>query len=391
VTAPAAAAPRPAIISPLVDALCVGGLSLLLLLPLLLSGRADLVIVGIAMQAWIAAVVNMPHFMASYRLIYRDRETIRAHRWAAIYIPLILIAYIAFAVYQSRSTDLYVSILMTVQGAYLAWHYTGQAWGMMATYMYLDGRSFEPSERRLVRGGLYILLAWHVAWFFKWGFGDGRYGPLLESLYDLLSLLSAIALLAGLAGIVKVKLRTGRWPPPRALIAWAAIFVWYAAMARDPRAIFWVQIAHALQYLIFPFRVELNRTARATSSRSRFATHMALYVVILLVVSVLMAVWIPARAMDVVADWLGRRPGEVTALSVLAFLNIHHYFTDGVMWKLRNPEVRKDLFGHLLGKGSEAKGQGGKEATTEGRDGAGTQGAKETTRKRGKKTKREGG
>jgi hypothetical protein len=51
--------------------------------------------------------------------------------------------------------------------------------------------------------------------------------------------------------------------------------------------------------------------------------------------------------MDVVANWLGRRPGEVTALSVLAFLNIHHYFTDGVMWKLRNPAVREDLFGHL--------------------------------------------
>jgi len=34
-------------------------------------------------------------------------------------------------------------------------------------------------------------------------------------------------------------------------------------------------------------------------------------------------------------------------MSLLAFLNIHHYFTDGVMWKLRNPIARQDLFGHL--------------------------------------------
>ena len=345
--APAAAAPRPAIISPLVDALCVGGLSLLLLLPLLLSGRADLVIVGVGMQAWIAALVNMPHFMASYRLVYRNRETINAHRWAAIYVPLILIAYIAFAVWQSRETDLYVSILMTVQGGYLAWHYTGQAWGMMATYTYLDGRSFQPLERRLVRGGLYLLLAWHVAWFFRWGFGETRFGPLLESLYFILSVLSAVALGAGLAGLAMMKARTGRFPPARALIAWGAIFVWYAAMARDPRAIFWVQIAHALQYLMFPVRVEINRTRRSGSGPSRLVTHMAVYLIVLLAVSVAMAVWIPARAMDVVADWLGRRPGEVTALSLLAFLNVHHYFTDGVMWKLRNPAVREDLFGHL--------------------------------------------
>ena len=345
--APAAAAPRPAIISPLVDALCVGGLSLLLLLPLLLSGRADLVIVGVGMQAWIAALVNMPHFMASYRLVYRNRETINAHRWAAIYVPLILIAYIAFAVWQSRETDLYVSILMTVQGGYLAWHYTGQAWGMMATYTYLDGRSFQPLERRLVRGGLYLLLAWHVAWFFRWGFGDTRFGPLLQSLYFILSVLSAVALVAGLVGLAMMKARTGRFPPARALIAWGAIFVWYAAMARDPRAIFWVQIAHALQYLMFPVRVEINRTRRSGSGPGRLVTHMAVYLIVLLAVSVAMAVWIPARAMDVVADWLGRRPGEVTALSLLAFLNVHHYFTDGVMWKLRNPAVREDLFGHL--------------------------------------------
>ena len=343
----AAAAPRPAIISPLVDALCVGGLSLLLLLPLLLSGRADLVIVGLGMQAWIAALVNMPHFMASYRLVYRNRETINAHRWAAIYVPLILIAYIAFAVWQSRETDLYVSILMTVQGAYLAWHYTGQAWGMMATYTYLDGRSFQQAERRLIRGGLYLLLAWHVAWFFRWGFGETRFGPLLESLYFILSVLSAVALVAGLVGLAMMKARTGRFPPARALIAWGAIFVWYAAMARDPRAIFWVQIAHALQYLMFPVRVEINRTQRSGSGPGRLVTHMAAYLIVLLAVSVAMAVWIPARAMDVVADWLGRRPGEVTALSLLAFLNVHHYFTDGVMWKLRNPAVREDLFGHL--------------------------------------------
>jgi hypothetical protein len=218
---------------------------------------------------------------------------------------------------------------------------------MMATYQFLDGRTFVPAEKRLIRGGLYILLAWHVVWFFRWGFGDTSYGPLLQSLYELATAVSALALVAGIVGIGMVKHRTGRLPPPRALIAWAAIFVWYAAMARDPRAIFWVQIAHALQYLIFPFRVEINRTARQGATGSRLGVHMALYIALLLTVSVAMALWIPARAMDVVANWLGRRPGEVTALSVLAFLNIHHYFTDGVMWKLRNPAVRADLFGHL--------------------------------------------
>lgn len=340
-----AAAPlpgRPAIISPLIDALAVGGLSILVLVPLLLSGRSDLVLVGVGFQAWAAALVNMPHFMASYRMVYRDRATILAHKWAAIYVPLILLAFIGFAVYQGQTTDRWVTVLMTVQGAYLAWHYTGQAWGMTATFTALGGQGYVPLERRLIRSGLYILLAWHVVWFFRNGFGRTSWGPLLGAAYDLVSLLTAVAIVSGVAGFVLHRGRTGKFPPPRALIPWVAIFVWYAAMARDPRAIFWVQIAHAIQYLSFPIRVEINRTAPG-----KVPAHMAVYLVLLLGVSVLMARWIPGRAMDVVADWLGKRPGELAALSVLAFLNIHHYFTDGVMWKLRNPAVRKDLLGHL--------------------------------------------
>jgi hypothetical protein len=33
-------------------------------------------------------------------------------------------------------------------------------------------------------------------------------------------------------------------------------------------------------------------------------------------------------------------------------INVHHYFTDGVLWKIRNPEVREALFGHLQLPGS---------------------------------------
>jgi hypothetical protein len=35
------------------------------------------------------------------------------------------------------------------------------------------------------------------------------------------------------------------------------------------------------------------------------------------------------------------------SLSVISFINLHHYFIDGVIWKIRNPQVRRDLFRHL--------------------------------------------
>jgi hypothetical protein len=36
-----------------------------------------------------------------------------------------------------------------------------------------------------------------------------------------------------------------------------------------------------------------------------------------------------------------------TGTIVGAFLGLHHYITDGVLWKLRNPDVRRQLFAHL--------------------------------------------
>jgi hypothetical protein len=37
-------------------------------------------------------------------------------------------------------------------------------------------------------------------------------------------------------------------------------------------------------------------------------------------------------------------------------VNIHHYFIDGCLYKLRNPEVRRDLFAHLKSPQTERPG-----------------------------------
>lgn len=348
---PARAAP-PSIVSPFVDALCTGGLSLLVLVPLLVAGRTDLLLVSVGVQAWVSALVNMPHFLASYRMVYRTGASIRAHPWAAIHVPSLLVIGCVVAVYASRSTDVPISALLTISSTYLAWHYTSQAWGMAATFTYLDGNPFNQLERRLIRGSLFILTAWHVVWFFYLGYA--QYVD-LTPLYIGLSALTAVALVMGLVGFSLHRRRTGRIAPLRAWIPWIAIFVWYATMARlGLAALFIVQIAHAIQYLIFPFRVEVNRTKRAMSAAppQLITLYLAVYVVALLAGSVVAGIALPLGAMAVVTDWIGSRPGEVVGFAISAFFNIHHYFTDGVVWKLRDPAVREDLFGHLRARPS---------------------------------------
>lgn len=336
---------QPSIISPVVDLLCVGGLSLILFVPLLLSGRTDLVILGAGAQAWLLTLINMPHFMASYRIVYRSREMIMRYRWASLYVPGILLGYIALAVTSETNTRVLVILLITVASAYLAWHYTGQVWGMMASFAYLEGARFDDRERLLIRTGLRILLAWHVTWFL---YTQLRDPGVVRPLYLVISAGTLVAFALGASGIMRMRKRIGRLPPARALVAWLAIFVWYALMARDPRALFWVQLAHALQYLAFPIRVEMNNAEKdRKGSRGRVAMHMAMYAGALLLLSVAISGFVPATAMGVIGGVFGESPSFAAPILILLFINIHHYFTDGVIWKISNPEVRKELFAHV--------------------------------------------
>lgn len=338
-------AARGSIISPVIDFLSVGGLSLLLMIPLMLSGRTDLVIVGAGAQAWLLTAINMPHFMASYRLVYGSRAMMRTHKWAAFYVPAIMIVYMLVAFVVAPWTETMGIIFVTVSSVYLAWHYTGQVWGMMASFAYLDGHSFDKTERLLIRTSLRILLVWHLAWFL---YTQLRDPSRVQGIYLAASAATVIAFVLGAVGLFKMRQRTGRKPPTLAIVAWLAIFTWYALMARDPKALFWVQIAHAIQYLAFPVRMEINQASQSKqNSKFVVAMHLVLYAVLLLVVSVLVAQVVPRSLMGAVGRMFGEEPAQAAPILILMFINIHHYFTDGVLWKISNPEVRKQLFAHV--------------------------------------------
>jgi len=335
----------PSILSPVVDFLCVGGLSLIVLVPLLVSGKAELGFVTIAALVWIQTLINTAHFMASYRIVYRDRAMIMKHKWAALGVPAIMLAFIALAL-ATESTVLVV-LFFAVSSGYLAWHYTGQAWGMMASYGRLGGLSFDKSERLLIRSSLRVMLAWHVTWFLHYAIKNPAVLEPVDSLYTIVSGATIIAFVLGLVGLAKAWRRTGKLPPVRALVPWFAIFAWYAAVARWGIAgLFLVQLAHAIQYLEFPARVELNRAS--ANKAARLGTHMLLYAAALLALAFAVTVVVPGPAMSVVTDALGIAQGSAAPVLILYFINIHHYFTDGVIWKISNPEVRRDLFAHVM-------------------------------------------
>jgi hypothetical protein len=338
-------APR-AMMVPWLDAAAVGGISLVLLplivlfvaRPLRASG-SGLVLLGV--------LFNWPHFIASYRLLYATGESVRRYRAASIYVPAALTGYALFAIAVWHSHPLYANLLALGAGVYLARHYTGQAWGMMASFAHVGGTSFAPGERRMFRAGLNVLMVWHAIWALHQSMAlvaPSLVAPVAR-LYIWTIWLPGLALMVGLVGMGRFLRRTGHAPPGRVLLPWAAIHVWYVAMAIEPGALFVVQIAHGLQYLMFPLRVEMNR-AHVTNGQQWRKSALLLGVWILVGLAVFEGLEPLYRLGFEAAGGRGPLPVVVSSV-IIAAIAIHHYFIDGALYKLRNPEVRRDLFAHL--------------------------------------------
>jgi hypothetical protein len=343
-----------AIIHPFVDAFCIGGGPALLFLFVIVTGRRfdDWMTPNIL---WPIVLFTLPHFMASYRIVYSSRERILRYPWASMIVPAALLAYCVFGVVVSHRSMAFIDSLTIVAGGYLAWHYTGQTWGMMAAFSQLDGRPFSAREHRLVQASLRILLAWHVSWISQASFGlpELLQAP-LEMAYQWMSWVTLVA--AGLSGVALVSFvrRTGSLPELRVLIAWGTIFFWYGAMARSPRAIYWVQAAHALQYLIFPIRVELNQRLADLQGVTgpvplidRAGFQLIVYAAALVFAGILYQFWLPGAIEWGFGSALGPQAMLALPFALNGFLNIHHFFTDGCIWKLSDPSVRRMLFAHV--------------------------------------------
>jgi hypothetical protein len=156
--------PAKAILSRPLDVLTSGGLSILVLLPILIFKGEWLDALLPAHVLLLTVLINTPHFAASYWLVYRSPELVRRHPWAAVRVPTLVFGLCLLALAVRSDFHAGVNSIVLASTVYLAWHYTGQAWGMIATFGALEGAPFDAVERGLIRGSNRILLAWHVVW-----------------------------------------------------------------------------------------------------------------------------------------------------------------------------------------------------------------------------------
>lgn len=350
---------RPSILTPWFDGLLGGGLSIALIVPLLIyqigfGGEFSLA-VGVQQFVIMSALINWPHFMASYRLLYCSMENVRRFPAASLYVPAGLLVFFVVALLTRDQGVSFGNLdgklrladfMLLFASLYLAWHYTGQAWGMTASFAYTSGIRIDALERRLIRSGCRALLVWHFLFTLGLQIGglqvDSEARAILVLAQQLSTWAAGVAFVAGVYGFWRIRTRIGSPLPVRVILPWLALFLWYTLAALQPdagAAFFWLQIFHSLQYLGFPIRVEINRYARKSrAGKARQLAHVTGYFALLVGLG-LAVFWGPNLA---IGD-----PEQFVAILIASVVNIHHYFADSAVWKISNPETRRDLFAHF--------------------------------------------
>lgn len=343
--------PLKAISTYALDIICVGGASIALLLPLLFMPKDSALYFGALGFPVLNVILNYPHFMASYRLLYRSWTNVKAHLNAAVWVPLLLLMWSVLGLSLAEEDGSVVHLMIISSAIYIAWHYTGQAWGMMATFASLHALPFAARERRLIRAGMALLVGWHVTlalvtvsqapppvmtWF--------------EDANGIAAVIAPVSVLLGFIGLILHRRRTGKIAPIRVILPWVALHIWYCIMGSDVGAMLLIQVAHSVQYLIFPARIEMNRHNESPPRASK-AVHLFIYLGLLGVCGWFVFEGLPTLVvMLFVRSGAGALDSEEVRLFPLvlsAFLNIHHFYVDGSIWKLSDPAVRRSLFSHL--------------------------------------------
>ncbi|QDT10300.1 hypothetical protein [Planctomycetes bacterium K23_9] len=353
------------LISPRVDLLLGGGLSLVIALIVIVYGSINVTsmdgaLIAVGTYLFTDLLINAPHFMASYRVLYSRRDNFRKHPLVTIVAPVLgigLIAYVGLWSYrnsltiesgQSGALPFPMIVLNALAPVLLGWHYVGQSWGTTACFASLSGFRMTSTHRRLIRVGFYALFLYHITWGCQaMGLLEAWYPQEDVGIYMMKALMSACRVLVlasfvlGAAGFWLLGKSQQRIVPLKVWLPWCATYSWYVMVDVYPQSFFLLQIFHALQYLMFPARVEMNEHCRDGSMKM----HMLLYYLSLVVIGFVVFEW--TQILGWTAGGVVPRYFLMMGTATMMVVNVHHYFTDAVIWKIRDPVVRKSVFGHL--------------------------------------------
>lgn len=332
--------------SPFLDFMLIGGLSLIAYAVVLIFGINSAVL-DIAWWMWLLAFfVNGPHFLISYEILYaghRD-QILNSKRFffGALVVPFLLLLLICIGFIFS-SAEVFHGLLFFMFFT-VGWHYIKQAYGCFIVYSGGQGVYFERWEQLLIKAALFPL--WWASFLRLFtGSGASNYWGVEYSVPPFLAAWVDVLHFASFAGVVPLAgmlihryFRGGTMPSLTAMTPLVVIYVWLSPFLLHPFFLYMIPFFHSLQYLLFSGAYTRSKVNDAGAGLGGYLIWWGGAFVLAALVFYLIPVAI---------DDAGLHSGEIsqnlTLVSFILFINIHHYFIDNVIWRGDNPQVRGSL------------------------------------------------
>jgi hypothetical protein len=295
----------------------------------------------------LAWVINWPHFSATNYRLYHSRENVRQYPMTALLVPLVVgVGVIASFVYPAAIAPYFVKLFVI----WSPYHFSGQTVGITLLYCRRAGFSIDRWERLALATFVYgtflaPTLAAETGSTYQMFYGV-QYPAFGVPLWapKVASGIMAAGGLAFVALAVRWTLREGRMLPPIVLLPAVTQFVWFVGGSGLAGFREFVPLFHSLQYLLIAWSMQLRERLDEGGQQPglRFvAQESGRWGAINFVGGAMLFSGLPLFASQFGIDL------PIATGVVFAGVQIHHFFVDGVIWRLKSKAVSSPLMGNI--------------------------------------------
>ncbi len=340
------------------DVLLMGGLSIIFCLGFWVFFDKSLSLFTVSQTAaTLAFIVNHPHFLSSYMLLYGDfrKKILKSKRYffAAVIAPTILFAILVSALFNQNQA--LMGHIITGMFFLVGWHYVKQIFGCVIVSSAQRKIYYKAAERKLMLFNLFTV--WFMS-FLGSHVGNGTfefYGIPHHSLqlppWTLQYTYWGVALSAALVVIMHIQkyIREGVKPSAPGVAAYAALYAWYLPTLSHPGFGYLIPLFHSLQYLAFVWLLKKNQVSDSIKDlhevkwRQAWVNKFGGFLLGSFILGALFFEYIPKNLDALELGLKGPLGYSPFLASFLLFINIHHYFIDNVIWRSDNEVVKKYL------------------------------------------------
>ncbi|MCB0404380.1 MAG: hypothetical protein KDD51_06310 [Bdellovibrionales bacterium] len=330
-----------------IDFLFIGGLSLLTFafFNLPWSGVSHDSVIGLA--TFLLWVGNWPHFAASNYRLYSNRNNIRQYPITSLVVPFVILAGVVGSFLSPQTVAPFWVKLFLLWSPF---HFSGQTVGVTLLYARRAGIVLSPWERYSFAAFIFLTFL-----FPNWAadvnpVGGGYYG--IE--YPGLGVPNWFSFTAeGLIVVMAIVLAVNfarRYQDKKARLPWVVLlpavsqYVWFVQGRSTQNFYILVPFFHSIQYLFIAWvlQLKLKKDEQRISGSRRYVTLESLRWGAVNVLGGITLFYL----FPIFCTWFGYSLDFATGVAIVG-VQVHHFFVDGVIWKLRNPAVSAPLMGNF--------------------------------------------